>query len=220
MKQILFLFIFLSISCISLYEKKQLPQSAFLKRNFVLKDNEKTGKKDQTDLLKNIFSNNLELDEMRMICSLNTQIDLHLTDLPQEKWNLWTIEAIGCVKPQSEKVQMALITPNRSIHELESAIIALGKIKPQSEKIQLKLVSLLSTPEARVQISVANTLSKIGLQNEKVQMALVNMLIDRHKDIRQLAHYTLFKIKPQSEKILKKIKAYNLQLYDHLISYQ
>ena len=158
----------------------------------------------QENLLRYTFSNNLELDEMKLICILDTQIELSLDDLPKEKWNLWTIEAIGCVKPQSEKIHFALITPYRSLHEMEAAIIALGKIKPQNEKIQLKLVSLLLDKGARLRLSIMNTLIKIKPQSEKIYLALTNMLTDGNEDRQWAASYILSKLNFKIKKAKRK----------------
>ena len=154
-------------------------------------------------MLQHTFLNNLELDAMKLICSLNTQIDLSLDKLPKEKWNLWTIEAIGCVKPQSEKVHLALTTPYRKIREIEAAVLALGKIKPQSEKVQLKLLSLVLKSGSRVSLGIVDTLSRIKPQSEKVHLELVNILVNGNADARLKASYILSKIRSQSQNFKK-----------------
>ena len=51
-----------------------------------------------------LFSTNLTLKEKDLICSIETiQMNLKLEDLPQEKWNRYTIEALGCVRPFNER---------------------------------------------------------------------------------------------------------------------
>ena len=85
-------------------------------------------------LLGDLFLRNLTLEEKDQVCSLDTQIDLELENLPQEKWNRYTIEALGCIRPSSESVHMALA---EALKDTDSyvrsyAVWALEKIKPQS----------------------------------------------------------------------------------------
>ena len=64
----------------------------------------------QRRLLGYLFSTNLTLEEKDLVCSLgNIQMDLKLEDLPQDKWNSYTIRALGCFQPSSEEVHMALV---------------------------------------------------------------------------------------------------------------
>ena len=168
--------------------------------------NKKQAEKIQAKFIKGLLSNNLRLDEMKLICSLNTQLDIEVEALPAEKWNVWTIEAIGCLKPSSEKIHLALIDLNRNQYELEAGVAALGKINPQSEQVQLKLVSLL-LPEVelatRIHWSVVDTLSQIDLKN-KTYPLLINMFVNGNENTQRAVNY-VFCNKAPKLKNLKKI---------------
>ena len=103
----------------------------------------------QRRLLRDPFSTNLTLEQADFVCSIentqieNIQMDLELEDLlPQEKWNRYTIGALGCVRPSNEEIHMALAqalthtntNPNRW-GVRESAAEALWKIKPKNLKV-------------------------------------------------------------------------------------
>ena len=92
----------------------------------------------QKRLLGNLFSTNLTLEQKDLVCSIeNIQMDLELEDLPQEKWNSYTIEALGCVRPSKKEIHMALaqaLTDTNSFVR-GNAAGALGQIKPKSLKV-------------------------------------------------------------------------------------
>ena len=61
------------------------------------------------NLIGKIFEENLTWEEKDRICSLGVELDLTLSDLPRERWNRATINAIGCVNPSTPEVHLKLV---------------------------------------------------------------------------------------------------------------
>ena len=155
-------------------------------------------------LLGDLFLRNLTLEEKDQVCSLDAQIDLELEGLPQEKWNRYTIDALGCIRPSSESVHMALAEtledPDKYVRE--SAAWPLGEIKPQNETIHMALAEAIKDTDSYVRSYAAWALGEIKPQNETIHMALAEALKDTNSSVREYAAWTLGQIKPQSLKVL------------------
>ena len=84
-------------------------------------------------------------------------MDLELEDLPQEKWNLYTIRALGCVRPSNEEIHMALALALTDTNKYvrETAAGALGEIKPKSLKVLSFITELLKHDESYVRKDAA-----------------------------------------------------------------
>ena len=153
----------------------------------------------QRRLLGDLFSTNLTLEEKDFVCSLeNIQMDLELEDLPQDKWNRYTIAALGCFQPSSEEVHMALVQaltdPSRAVRG--RATWALGKIKPQSLKVLLFITELLKHEDRDVRAIATMTLGEIKhIIKEEIHMALAQALTDPSRAVRESAAWALGKIK-------------------------
>ena len=158
----------------------------------------------QRRLLGDLFSTNLTLGEKDFVCSLgNVQIDLELEDLPQDKWNRYTIGALGCVRPSSEEVHMALAQaltdPDYSVRR--SAVRALGNIKPVNEEIHMALAQALTDPEKYVREDAAWVLGLIKPQSSKVLLFITELLKHDENYVRRSAARALGNIKPVNEEI-------------------
>ncbi len=177
-------------------------------------------------LISDIFRKNLDLEEKDLICSLGgtidfsledlpemtegglpnddkVTIDLSLEDLPEERWNMYTIEALGCVKPASAEVHLALAKALEDPDAWVRASVAeaLGKIKPASAEVHLALAKALEDPERRVRISVAEALGKIKPKSSKVHLALAKVLEDPNVRVRASVAKALGEIKPASAEV-------------------
>ncbi len=154
-------------------------------------------------LISDIFRKNLDLEEKDLICSSGGTIDFSLEDLPEERWNRYTIIALGCIKPASAEVHLALAKaledPERRVRV--SVAETLGKIKPEASEVHLALAKALEDPERRVRVSVAEALGKIKPQSSKVHLALAKALEDPERRVRISVAKALGKIKPQSSKV-------------------
>ena len=147
-------------------------------------------------------------------------MDLELEDLPQDKWNKYTIRALGCVRPSSEEIHMALAQALTDPDWLVrgNATWALGNIKPQSLKVLLFITKLLKHEDRYVRANAAMALGDIKSPvNEEIYMALAQALTDPIRVVRESAAWALGNIKPQSLEVLKVIKLYNLELYQRII---
>ena len=76
-------------------------------------------------LIGDIFKKNLDLEEKDFICSLGVQMDLSLEDLPKERWNEYTINALGCVTPESPEIHDALVRISEDIRQKGVIILQL-----------------------------------------------------------------------------------------------
>ena len=154
-------------------------------------------------LIGDIFKKNLDLDEKELICSLGAQMDLSLEDLPKERWNEYTIKALGCVRPASSEVHLALVEALKdpSAKVRSSAVLALGEIKPKSSEVHLALVEALKDPSADARASTAWALGEIKPKSSEVHLALAEALKDPSVQVRVSAVWALGKIKPESIEI-------------------
>ena len=155
-------------------------------------------------LIGDIFRKNLDLEEKDLICSLGASIDLSLEDLPEERWNRYTIEALGCVKPASSEVHLALVKaledPDKNVRT--SAAEALYEIKPASSEVHLALVKALEHPDKGVRMHAAKALGEIKSASSEVLLALVKALEDDpYTWVRFYAAKALGKIKPASSEV-------------------
>lgn len=55
-----------------------------------------------------LFEENLNGEQLSLICYLDTEWDLRLEDLPEESWNVSTILALGCLRPGDDRIHLAL----------------------------------------------------------------------------------------------------------------
>ena len=153
----------------------------------------------QRRLLGDLFSTNLTLEEKDFVCSLeNIQMDLELEDLPQDKWNSYTIGALGCVQPLSKEIYMALAQAltDSDKNVRGAAAWALGKIKHIiNEEIHMALAQALTDPEWSVRNSVAWALGKIKPQSLKVLLFITELLKHEERYVRRSAAWALGKIK-------------------------
>ena len=159
----------------------------------------------QRRLLRDLFSTNLTLEQKDLVCSIeNIQMDLKLEDLPQEKWNRYTIIALGCVRPPNEEIHMALAKAltDTDKYVREKAAWALGKIKPKSLKVLFFITEFLKHDKSYVRGSAAWALGEIKPLNKEIHMALAQALTDTDSFVRGEAAWALGEIKPKSLKVL------------------
>ena len=69
---------------------------------------QKAYKEKLKNLIGHMFEENLTREEKDRICSLGMKLDLTLSDLPRERWNRATINAIECVRPSAPEVHLKL----------------------------------------------------------------------------------------------------------------
>ena len=101
----------------------------------------------QKRLLGDLFSTNLTLEQRDLVCSLgNIQIDLTLEDLPQEKWNVYTIRALWCVRTSEEVLEVLIKesfdlikSANENIHKKMLNLNDDASVKEKSDRA-LKLI--------------------------------------------------------------------------------
>ena len=151
------------------------------------------------NLLGKLFKKNLDNDKMDMFCSLRVDARLSLEILPKEKWNKYTIFALGCSKTSDVQVHLALVELLKDDLDKEirrSVSYALGNIKPTDPKIHLALVELLKGPDQGVRKPAAHALGTIKPTDPKIHLALVGLLKDPDQSVRRLAAYVLGTIKP------------------------
>ena len=158
----------------------------------------------QRRLLGDLFSTNLTFEQKDLVCSIeNIQMDLELGDLPQEKWNRYTIVALGCVRPSNEEVHMTLAQAlaDTDVYVRSVTPWALGEIKPKSLKVLSFITELLKHDESYVREYAAWALGLIKPLNEEIHMALALALTDTAKYVRSNAAWALGLIKPLNEEI-------------------
>ena len=176
----------------------------------------------QKRLLGDLFSTNLTLEEKDLVCSIeNIQMDLELENLTQEKWNSYTITALGCVRPSNEEIHMALA---QALTDTEWSVVgaaawALGEIKPKSLKVLSFITELLKNHEKSfVRSDAAWVLGEIKPLNEEIHMALAQALTDIKWYVRSNAALALGKIKPKSLSVLEVIRTHNPSLYQRILA--
>ena len=165
----------------------------------------------QRRLLGDLFSTNLTLEQRDLVCSIeNIQMDLELEDLPQEKWNSYTITALGCVRPSNKKIHealaQALIDTNSYVRENTAG--ALGKTKSLNEEIPMAVAQALTDTNESVSSKVlsfitnaAVALGQIKPLNEEIHMALAKALTHTNSYVRSGAAWALGMIKPLNAEI-------------------
>ncbi len=127
------------------------------------------------NLIGDLFKENLDNEQKDAFCSLQVQIDLSLEDLPTEKWNRYTLSAIGCSKTSNIQVHLALfkILKDSDKYSIGSnAVLALGKIKPTDPQIHLALAEALKDPDGDVRDRAAWTLGEIKPTDPQIHLAL------------------------------------------------
>ena len=159
----------------------------------------------QRRLLGDLFSTNLILEQEELVCSIeNIQMDLKLEDLPQEKWNSYTIIALGCVRPSNKEIYMALVQALTDTDRFvrSSAAWALGEIKPLNEEIHMALVQALTDTDWYVRENAEGALGQIKPKSLKVLSFITELLKHDNSYVRENAVWTLGLIKPKSLKVL------------------
>ena len=85
-----------------------------------------------------------------------------LDELPQEEWNTYTIEAVGCMQPRNSSIHEKLIglLSHADIDVIKKAIEALGKVDSYTDIIQTSLTPFLNhTNDDVVKITISALLS-------------------------------------------------------------
>ncbi len=160
-------------------------------------------RKIQKNLVGDLFKENLSIEEKDRICSMDIEFNLNLEDITKDKWSVPTIQGLGCVKPQDEKVHLVLVKllKNSDLRTHLSIADVLEKLKPQDEKVYLVLVKLLKSSDLRIYLSAADILEKLKPQNEKVHLALAKLLKDSDRYVRLSAINVLREVKSQNKKV-------------------
>ncbi len=155
------------------------------------------------NLIGDLFKENLDNEQKDAFCSLQVQIDLSLEDLPKEKWNKYTIPAIGCSKTSNIQVHLALFEvlkdPDKDVRN--RAAWALGEIKPTDPQIHLALAEALKDPDKGVRSGAALALGEIKPTDPQIHLALAEALKDPDKGVRSGAALALGEIKPTDPQI-------------------
>jgi HEAT repeat protein len=154
--------------------------------------------------LGDIFKNNLTWEQKDQICSLDTQADLELSQLPKEKWTVATIAAIRCLKVQTLAVSLELTKylKDQDQNVRSWAVGTLGKIGNQDIRISLALVETLKDHDEYVRSGAAFALGAINNQDIRISLALVEGLKDQDQNVRSYAVNTLAKIGNQDIRII------------------
>ena len=155
----------------------------------------------QRTLLGDLFLKNLTLEDKNELCSLRTQIDLEIENLPKEKWDEKTVEAIGCIRPSDERIHLRLIeilTNDSDSKMRETTSEALSRIGPSSDRAILALIKALDHNRVEVRKAAAESLNGDFQYppSEKTQLALIEALIktiayDTSRDVRRKAKSSL-----------------------------
>ena len=150
-------------------------------------------KSDERLIAKKILSKNINSKQLRRLCSLKAQIDLDLNDLPQEKWNKYTIGAIGCLGSANEDIQKSLIEiltdPNEELRK-SSAHALINNESLLSEETLTNLINLSdykNMPDPHVRGHVVYILEQLS-NSPVADEALVQVALnDPDTEIRQNA---------------------------------
>ncbi len=124
------------------------------------------------NLIGDLFKENLDNEQKDAFCSLQVQIDLSLENLPKEKWNRYTLSAIGCSKTSNIQVHLALAEALKDPDEdvRRSASWALKDIKPTDPQIHLALAEALKDPYKYVRRSASWALGKIKPTDPQIHL--------------------------------------------------
>ena len=165
--------------------------------------NEKDYSSKLNHLLGKLFKENLDNDKKDMFCSLSVDVDLSLKILPKERWNRYTIFALGCSRTSDVQVHLALVEvlkndPDKGIRR--NAAFALEKIRPTDTNIHLALVEALKDPHEYVRREAAHALEE-SKPTALTVLAVVELLKNPDKEIRKAAVYALGRIKPTDTNI-------------------
>ena len=140
---------------------------------------------DERLIVKKMLSKNIDSKQVRRLCSLKVQMDLDLSDLPREKWNMYTVGAIGCLGPANENIQRSLVeilTDSNSSEELrKSASYALANNESLlTEETLTNLINLSdyrNMPNPQVRERVVYVLKELS-NNPVADEALVQVALN------------------------------------------
>ena len=158
-------------------------------------------------LIGDIFKENLNWEQRDFICSLEAELDLSLEDLPEERWNSFTIVAIGCIKPSDPQIHLAIaqLLKDTQPKIREIAAWALGQIKPSDPQVLLALTSVaFNTPiidRPMYGYSVYKVLNEIKPFDPQIHLVLIELLKDTQPKVRESAAGALGYLKPSDPQI-------------------
>lgn len=131
-------------------------------------------------LVGDFFRQNLTLEQKDSICSSEVHLNLSKQDLPKERWNEHTVEAIGCLHSRGEGVEAALIDalqkPDVPVTVRSRALDALGNLGPLSVSTQEKMVKLFKNKDESISLSAMEGLGAAGTTIDSAHQAYISFL--------------------------------------------
>lgn len=137
------------------------------------------------------FADNISRDDRERICSMDTEIDLVLEQLPPRPWDSSTLRAIECMRPT----------------DLRLPALLLGILRDTEEH-----------PNHRGQ--AARVLGALAVNDSATVSALVEALDERRGRVRSGAAAALEKIKPSDIEVLRKIQEKDERLARRILEAQ
>ena len=135
-------------------------------------------------LIRDSFKDNLDRKQHYLICSLEEEIDLRLENLPEERWNRYTVLALGCVKPSDTRIHKELlrILKDKSVEIKirKSVAYVLGRQNSLNSDIISVFITILKDISENISLrkDMAYVLGRQNSLNSDIISVFITILLD------------------------------------------